>query len=270
MCVRSGSSIQTVGKLMRSLAVVPVRRGFHTKVQSFRFMSSHKPDPSCRHFGQGIGKTGKSGKSGRGGKSFPCTFRRRSKTPCRRRSPSSPCRRSPSHNPRFASRSPSQKQPAPRRLTPAPSAPSATEAVHAKDAELKAKAAEPSFRDFVLKHASNEDSPEFVMNRFQQYIHERLKEELQAIKQTGLFFDLYHPLSRLRRYELRLGTTQLNAATFAQDRVSEFLLLGLAVNKAGSAANPAVLLSDLVLPMTGPARWKAWSHVASLEYAAMY
>ncbi|OLP92663.1 hypothetical protein AK812_SmicGene25492 [Symbiodinium microadriaticum] len=189
---------------------------------------------------KGIGKTGKSGKSGksgRGGKSFPCTFRRRSKTPCRRRSPSSPCRRSPSHNPRFASCSPSQKQPAPRRLTPAPSAPSATEAVHAKDAELKAKAAEPSFRDFVLKHASNEDSPEFVMNRFQQYIHERLKEELQAIKQTGLFFDLYHPLSRLRRYELRLGTTQLNAATFAQDlREGRYCELSLRTGQARRGA----------------------------------
>ena len=96
--------------------------------------------------------------------------------------------------------------------------------MHAKDAELKAKAkastAEPSFRDFVLKHASNEDSPDFVMNRLLQYIHERQKEELQAIKETGLFFDLYHPLSRLRRYELRLGTTQLNATAFAQDRVS--------------------------------------------------
>ena len=93
----------------------------------------------------------------------------------------------------------------------------------AKDEELKAKeakAAEPNFRDFVLKHVSNEDSPDFVMNRFQQYIQERLKEELQAMRQTGLFFDLYHPLSRLRHHELRLGTTQLNAATFAQDRAS--------------------------------------------------
>ena len=178
------------------------------------------------------GKSGKGGKGkGKGGKNVPCTFRRRSKTPCRRRSPQSSSKsrtRSPRRR-RSLSRSPSQKQPAPRRLTPAPSAPSPSPAeaptkteagVHATDAEVKAKAAEPSFRDFVLKHASNEDSPEFVMNRFQQYIHERLKEELQAIKQTGLFFDLYHPLSRLRRYELRLGTTQLNAATFAQDCVS--------------------------------------------------
>ncbi|CAE7459556.1 Ars2, partial [Symbiodinium necroappetens] len=193
------------------------------------------------------GKSGKGGKGkGKGGKNVPCTFRRRSKTPCRRRSPQSSSKsrtRSPRRR-RSLSRSPSQKQPAPRHLTPAPSAPSPspseaptkTEAgVHA-DAE-KAKAAEPSFRDFVLKHASNEDSPEFVMNRFQQYIHERLKEELQAIKQTGLFFDLYHPLSRLRRYELRLGTTQLNAATFAQDlREGRYCELSLRTGQARRGA----------------------------------
>ncbi|CAE7289106.1 SRRT, partial [Symbiodinium sp. CCMP2456] len=198
------------------------------------------------------GKSGKGGKGkGKGGKNLPCNFRRRSKTPCRRRSPQSSSKsrtRSPRRR-RSLSRSPSQKQPAPRRLTPAPSAPSSPSAAeapaetkaraHSKDAELKAKAstAEPSFRDFVLKHVSNEDSPDFVMNRFQQYIHERLKEELQAIKQTGLFFDLYHPLSRLRRYELRLGTTQLNATTFAQDlREGRYCELSLRTSQARHGA----------------------------------
>ncbi|CAE7796868.1 unnamed protein product [Symbiodinium sp. CCMP2592] len=194
------------------------------------------------------GKGGKSGKGkgkGRGGKNLPCTFRRRSKTPCRRRSPQSSSQsrtRSPRRR-RSLSRSPSQKQPAPRRLTPALSATSAAEAptetvarAHSKDAELKAKearAAKPSFRDFVLKHVSNEDSPDFVMNRFQQYIQERLKEELPAIKETGLFFDLYHPLSRLRRHELHLGTTQLNATTFAQDlREGRYCELSLQTSQA--------------------------------------
>ena len=36
-------------------------------------------------------------------------------------------------------------------------------------------------------------------------------------KDTGLFFDLYSPLSRLRAFDRRLGLTQLDAAIFAQD-----------------------------------------------------
>ena len=75
----------------------------------------------------------------------------------------------------------------------------------------------PSFRDFVLKHVHNEDSPDCVLDMFQKHLSNSMKEGLEALKGTGLFRDLYHPLARLRRFDTYLGLTQRGAAGFAQD-----------------------------------------------------
>ncbi|CAE7375648.1 unnamed protein product [Symbiodinium natans] len=190
------------------------------------------------------------GKSGKGGKNGPCTFRRRSKSPRRRSRRSSPSRtrtpQTPQRRARFESRSPShpsQKPAAQRRLVadaaPAAMSPSSSperDAVDAKDTEhkehkehkqhkehkehmepVKAATSRPSFRDFVLKHVSDEDSPDSVLDLYQKEISKWMKEDLETLKDTGLFFDLYHPLSRLRRFDSRLSLAQLGAAVFAQD-----------------------------------------------------
>ncbi|CAE7324883.1 unnamed protein product, partial [Symbiodinium pilosum] len=152
-------------------------------------------------------------RAGKGsGKTAPCAFRRRRSRSAGRSKPREQrvsCSQTPPPRQRFVSQTPSRKPPAERRLAP----PAAASPKPVKDLTPS----QLCFRDFVLEHVCDEDSPERALELFARYLRQWTREELEAIQTTGLFFDLYHPLSQIRKFNLRLGQTQLDARVFVQD-----------------------------------------------------
>jgi len=98
----------------------------------------------------------------------------------------------------------------------------------------------------VLHELSGDVTPEDAAARFaerQRQHAEKLLEGqrrhaeqgLQRLKGTGLLFDLYHPLSALRHYDLQLRAAQRSAAAFIED-LRQRRFDGLSLRAPASAA----------------------------------
>jgi len=74
-----------------------------------------------------------------------------------------------------------------------------------------------SFRDFVLRELGDDASPEVAAAEYCRRKQALARQCLVGLQGTRLLFDLYHPLSLLRRYDLRVRAAQMNAAAFVQD-----------------------------------------------------
>jgi len=74
-----------------------------------------------------------------------------------------------------------------------------------------------SFRDFVLSSLSHDVEPDSAIAKYEEYQKEAAKKCLEQLRSTRLFFDLYHPQSQLRRYDLRIRMAQQNAESFIRE-----------------------------------------------------
>eukprot|EP00930_Biecheleria_cincta_P045873 TRINITY_DN3160_c0_g1_i2.p1 TRINITY_DN3160_c0_g1~~TRINITY_DN3160_c0_g1_i2.p1 ORF type:complete len:970 (-),score=161.98 TRINITY_DN3160_c0_g1_i2:598-3507(-) len=74
-----------------------------------------------------------------------------------------------------------------------------------------------SFWNFVSHRISDDASPEDALRDFEEHLHSLKKNDLSRLQGSGLFFDLYHPESSMRSFDLRLRSAQSNAAAFLAD-----------------------------------------------------
>ena len=74
-----------------------------------------------------------------------------------------------------------------------------------------------NFRDFMMHHCEDSASPEDAILAYKAYGQELAKKELDILKPTGLFFDLYHPMAQLRLYDWQRQMAQMRARIFVED-----------------------------------------------------
>ena len=74
-----------------------------------------------------------------------------------------------------------------------------------------------TFRDFMMHHCEDGASPEDSILAYKAYGQELAKKELEILKPTGLFFDLYHPMAQLRLYDWQRQMAQMRARVFVED-----------------------------------------------------
>ena len=74
-----------------------------------------------------------------------------------------------------------------------------------------------NFRDFMMHHCEDGASPEDAILAYKAYGQELAKKELEILKPTGLFFDLYHPMAQLRLYDWQRQMAQMRARIFVED-----------------------------------------------------
>jgi len=96
-----------------------------------------------------------------------------------------------------------------------------------------------SFKEFVLRELDDSATPQAALAKFKQYKQDLLREQAEGLKGTGLFRDLYHPMSRLRCFDLRARSAQIAAEAFIQDlRQSRFEGVSLCTSTSGSGTCP--------------------------------
>jgi len=59
--------------------------------------------------------------------------------------------------------------------------------------------------------------PEDAVAKYNLYLKQSAEQQLESFKTTELFYDLYHPLAALRRYDLRIHLTHKSADAFLRD-----------------------------------------------------
>ena len=74
-----------------------------------------------------------------------------------------------------------------------------------------------TFRDFMMHHCEDGASPEDAILAYKAYGQELAKKELEILKPTGLFFDLYHPMAQLRLHDWQRQMAQMRARVFVED-----------------------------------------------------
>lgn len=74
-----------------------------------------------------------------------------------------------------------------------------------------------SFYQFVLSQVTNAHSPEDTLIFYRQHLEQLVQNDLRQIRETGLFFDMYHPSSALRSLDLKVSSAHQNAHAFIQD-----------------------------------------------------
>ena len=74
-----------------------------------------------------------------------------------------------------------------------------------------------NFREFMMNHCEDGASPEDAIVAFKVYCEDLAKKELDILKNTGLFFDLYHPMAQLRFYDWQRQMAQIRSHNFAHD-----------------------------------------------------
>lgn len=125
------------------------------------------------------------------------------------------------------------------------------------------------FCDYVRHKLDDSVSPEEALSSFEDFQSRLVMESYDAVKNTGVFFDMYHPLSKIRLFDLRLRSVQLNAEAFHEDLQKgryQGLVLKSSSHEAGSCSvaielqPPYFALSPdaATLLMTIPASLSAW------------
>eukprot|EP00435_Cladocopium_sp_Y103_P018278 s3539_g4.t1 len=74
-----------------------------------------------------------------------------------------------------------------------------------------------TFREFMMNHCEDGASPEDAVLAFKVFCEDLVKKELDILKNTGLFFDLYHPMAQLRSYDWQRQMAQMRSRSFARD-----------------------------------------------------
>ena len=185
----------------------------------------------------------------RGGKGEPCNFRRRRSSSARRRRERSGSRqryRSPQKSRRrtVASRSASTKPTRPRRgrksnvekeCKDTEGNPEGKQVeVQTKVKEVKNPLKKVNFREFMMNHCEDGASPEDAIVAFKVYCEDLVKKELDILKNTGLFFDLYHPMAQLRSYDWQRQMAQIRSRNFAHDlNANKYHSLSLRARRPG-------------------------------------
>ena len=91
-----------------------------------------------------------------------------------------------------------------------------------------------NFREFMMNHCEDEASPEDAIVAFKVYCEDLVKKELDILKNTGLFFDLYHPMAQLRSYDWQRQMAQIRSRNFAHDlNANKYHSLSLRARRPG-------------------------------------
>ena len=91
-----------------------------------------------------------------------------------------------------------------------------------------------NFREFMMNHCEDGASPEDAIVAFKVYCEDLAKKELDVLKNTGLFFDLYHPMAQLRSYDWQRQMAQIRSQNFALDlNANKYHSLSLRARRPG-------------------------------------
>ena len=156
------------------------------------------------------------GKGKSGGKGEPCNFRRgrnrsnRSSSRQRYQSPEKSIRR------RQPSRSASTKPPRPRRQKERENKVKEDRGTEVKN-RVKDSSKKMNFREFMMHHCDEGASPEDAVVAFKVYCEDFVKKDLEVLKNTGLFFDLYHPMAKLRLHDWQHQMAKIRSRSFLDD-----------------------------------------------------
>jgi len=80
-----------------------------------------------------------------------------------------------------------------------------------------APASAHSFRAFVLRELEDDVTPEAALKEYDVHNAKLTEQVYQKLKGSGLVFDLFHPMSKVRHYDLRKGKMHQDAAKFVSD-----------------------------------------------------
>lgn len=106
--------------------------------------------------------------------------------------------------------------------------------VQTKVKEVKNPLKKVNFREFMMNHCEDGASPEDAIVAFKVYCEDLVKKELDILKNTGLFFDLYHPMAQLRSYDWQRQMAQIRSRNFAHDlNANKYHSLSLRARRPG-------------------------------------
>lgn len=110
-----------------------------------------------------------------------------------------------------------------------------------------------SFRQFVMNAVADGTSPSDAMRLYDEHCKGLARLNLAQLRGTGLLHDLYSPVSRMRRHDLRVLATQRRAQEFVSDlaagKFDELCLTaGLAKEAVSNPRAPRPVVGHLKAP----------------------
>eukprot|EP00438_Fugacium_kawagutii_P025989 Skav226717 [mRNA] locus=scaffold3811:201936:205151:- [translate_table: standard] len=116
-----------------------------------------------------------------------------------------------------------------------------------------------TFRDFMMNHCEDGTSPEDAILAFKAFCEDVTKKEVETLKGTGLFFDLYHPMARLRLHDWQHKMAQLRSQSFMEDlNADKYLGLSLRARRPQMSGGATSAMAP-TCPVAG--------HLKAPEYA---